>query len=261
MTALWRWGDLAYEAHGQGRPVVFLHGFAGSRQQWRPYVQPLTRRGFRVYLVDLPAHGRSPAPLSLEGYRPEVWVDALHQWHRTHVDGPSWWVAHSLGGGMTVALARQYADLVKGGVLVAPYLHREQWTWWLHLLKPLVKSLWRLHRYPRWLAPLFYQLWRWHPEYRGLSERVKREWIWEMVAYSPKAWRVIATMTQPLLPRPPGRWAVVAGRRDPILRYETFEKLSQAWGVPLYTIPRGWHMVHVHHTDRVLHALFQVMRA
>lgn len=55
------------------RPVLLLHGFASSAEMnWQStgWITALTAAGRRVIAVDLPGHGRSPAPLTLESYRP-----------------------------------------------------------------------------------------------------------------------------------------------------------------------------------------------
>jgi pimeloyl-ACP methyl ester carboxylesterase len=56
---------LAYEIHGDGVPVLFLHGLTFDRTTWRPIIERLGGN-VRSIAVDLPAHGESggsPAPL------------------------------------------------------------------------------------------------------------------------------------------------------------------------------------------------------
>jgi pimeloyl-ACP methyl ester carboxylesterase len=46
---------------GGGDPLLLLHGFTGSGDDWKHvFAEPLTR--FRVIAPDLPGHGRSPNP-------------------------------------------------------------------------------------------------------------------------------------------------------------------------------------------------------
>jgi pimeloyl-ACP methyl ester carboxylesterase len=49
-------GGLAYEQHGDGMPVVFLHGLTLDRTTWRPIIQRLGA-GVRSIAFDLPGHG------------------------------------------------------------------------------------------------------------------------------------------------------------------------------------------------------------
>ena len=50
---------LAYEAYGDGEPVVILHGLFGSGRNWRTIAERLGE-AYRVYAVDLRNHGNSP---------------------------------------------------------------------------------------------------------------------------------------------------------------------------------------------------------
>ncbi len=53
-------GLLAHETHGEGRPVVFLHGLTFDRTTWRPIMDRL--EGVRSVAVDLPGHGETGGP-------------------------------------------------------------------------------------------------------------------------------------------------------------------------------------------------------
>ncbi|MCS6842390.1 MAG: 2-succinyl-6-hydroxy-2,4-cyclohexadiene-1-carboxylate synthase [Roseiflexus sp.] len=46
---------------GDGAPLVLLHGFTGSSASWDEVVPHVAQR-FRVIRIDLPGHGRTPAP-------------------------------------------------------------------------------------------------------------------------------------------------------------------------------------------------------
>ena len=47
-----------FEVHGQGPPLVLLHGGFGSTQDWTPYLAELGKK-FRLILIDQEAHGRT----------------------------------------------------------------------------------------------------------------------------------------------------------------------------------------------------------
>ena len=49
-------GGLAYEQHGHGMPVVFLHGLTFDRTTWRPIIERLGE-GVCSIAFDLPGHG------------------------------------------------------------------------------------------------------------------------------------------------------------------------------------------------------------
>ncbi len=53
---------LAYEDHGSGIPLVFLHAFPLNRTMWAPQIAALSQH-FRTIAIDLRGHGESDAPL------------------------------------------------------------------------------------------------------------------------------------------------------------------------------------------------------
>ena len=54
--------ELHMEIHGDGPPLVLLHGWALNLRVFDPVVRPLAAH-FTVHTIDLPGHGRSPGPL------------------------------------------------------------------------------------------------------------------------------------------------------------------------------------------------------
>ena len=110
--------DWYVEIAGQGPDLVLLHGLGASSFSWRHNRAPLSRH-FRVITPDLPGHGRSPAPLDAD-YRAEALVRGV-------VDFLDWQgletVAlggNSLGGGLSLVLAREQPARVSALVLLAP---------------------------------------------------------------------------------------------------------------------------------------------
>jgi pimeloyl-ACP methyl ester carboxylesterase len=105
---------LAYEKHGDGPPLVLLHGVGHRRQAWQPVLDRLTPHR-TVITVDLPGHGESP-PLRPAGRPPvRAIVEELFAFFddlgldRPHVAG------NSLGGALAlVAGARGRAASVTG---------------------------------------------------------------------------------------------------------------------------------------------------
>lgn len=53
--------QLYYRDHGAGEPLLLLHGFTGSGDDWQ-HVFPQPLAGFRVIVPDLRGHGRSTNP-------------------------------------------------------------------------------------------------------------------------------------------------------------------------------------------------------
>ncbi len=92
----------AYIRHGQGSPVVLLHGYAGAIWNWEHQIEPLGRR-FTLFIPDLIGQGLSDKPRA--AYTPAFYTD----WLRGFLDavgvGRAALVGHSMGGGLALSLA------------------------------------------------------------------------------------------------------------------------------------------------------------
>jgi len=102
---------LAYEEHGVGVPVVFLHGLTFNRRTWRPVVERLGD-GVRSIAADLPGHGETPGP-------PPAWDDLVADVHAFCADIGAErpvLVGHSMSGGLVGSYAATYP--VRGFVIV-----------------------------------------------------------------------------------------------------------------------------------------------
>jgi pimeloyl-ACP methyl ester carboxylesterase len=60
--------SLYVEDHGEGDPVLLLHGWPDSGRLWRHQVPFLVRHGYRVITPDLRGFGRSGRPQDVAGY-------------------------------------------------------------------------------------------------------------------------------------------------------------------------------------------------
>lgn len=105
---------LAYDDAGTGLPLVFLHAFPLNRSMWMRQLSALSRT-CRTISIDLRGHGESDAPLwnfALDQYADDVRA-LLH-----HLDIPqAVLLGLSMGGYVSLAFARKYADRLKGLVL------------------------------------------------------------------------------------------------------------------------------------------------
>jgi pimeloyl-ACP methyl ester carboxylesterase len=104
VVATRREAGLAYERHGTGTPVVFLHGLTFDRTSWRPIVDR-AGDGIESVLVDLPGHGDTPGP-------PPPTLDALaegiHQLVLAlEIERPLL-VGHSMSGALAFVYAARF---------------------------------------------------------------------------------------------------------------------------------------------------------
>jgi pimeloyl-ACP methyl ester carboxylesterase len=106
---------IVFDVHGEGSPLVLLHGTGSRRGVWDPVIERLSRER-RTFAIDLPGFGDSPP----DGFEPNVegYVARLRAWfaeqglERPHVAG------NSMGGGIALELAR--AGLVASVTAISP---------------------------------------------------------------------------------------------------------------------------------------------
>ena len=137
-----------YGVAGQGRPLVFLHGWGLSHRSYRRALGELIGKGVRIYAPALPGFGgtaRLPdEDLSLLGFA---------RWVRDFVSGvvvgeeAVILIGHSFGGGVAVQTAHDHPALASRLVLVnsiggsvwkadgvsRTMRDRPWWDWGLHL--------------------------------------------------------------------------------------------------------------------------------
>ena len=53
--------EMYYEVHGEGEPLLMLHGFTGSGQMWNPYI-PDYETHFQLIIPDYRGHGKTNNP-------------------------------------------------------------------------------------------------------------------------------------------------------------------------------------------------------
>ena len=60
--------SLYVEDHGEGVPVLLIHGWPDSARLWRHQVPVLVANGYRVITPDMRGFGRSERPAEVAGY-------------------------------------------------------------------------------------------------------------------------------------------------------------------------------------------------
>ncbi len=105
-VAVWSWGE--------GKPVLFMHGWSGRGTQVASFIEPLTRTGYRVISYDAPAHGETDGKQTSIFQVYDV-VMALHEmygpFHAT--------ITHSFGG-MLLAYAMSSGLSTDRAVVICP---------------------------------------------------------------------------------------------------------------------------------------------
>lgn len=112
--------EMYYEEYGAGKPLVLLHGFGGSAQNWRPFTAKLSER-HRLIVVDLRGHGHSTNPENKFTHR-QAASDVFHLLDKLGIDRFSAMGISS--GGMTLLhMATSQAKRIKSMVLISATSH------------------------------------------------------------------------------------------------------------------------------------------
>jgi pimeloyl-ACP methyl ester carboxylesterase len=93
--------EIVTESWGQGPAVYLLHGWAGNRQQFDAFVEPLVSAGFRAVTIDSPGHGESGPGRFGRGRSLQPDFAAALRAAFGHYGTPHGVVAHSLGASAT----------------------------------------------------------------------------------------------------------------------------------------------------------------
>lgn len=103
------------EEQGQGKALIFLHGFLENRQMWAPVLEALPN-SYRKITLDLPGHGKSDNLAyvhSMEEMAEVVMALVKHLRLKKFT-----LIGHSMGGYVALALADKYPDNLKALVLM-----------------------------------------------------------------------------------------------------------------------------------------------
>lgn len=112
--------QIHFEVHGSGEPLVLLHGFSGSSQDWMPSSAAWGPH-FQLIVPDLRGHGRS-SPLSAPFRHQDAAADMFALLDHLKI-GAFKGVGVSGGGNVLLHMATQQPKRVKAMVLVSatPY--------------------------------------------------------------------------------------------------------------------------------------------
>lgn len=97
---------------GEGEPLLLLHGFTGSSDNWLPFFSELSAH-FRVIAPDLLGHGRTGAPADAKRYSMEAAAADLEALLLNLDAVPAHVLGYSMGGRLALYLAVTRPHLVR----------------------------------------------------------------------------------------------------------------------------------------------------
>lgn len=116
--------EMFYEVHGEGEPIVFLHGFSWSNQMWNPFI-PDFKEHFQLIIPDLRGHGRSTNPSKKFTHR-QAALDIYALLDHLKIERFKA-VGFSAGGMILIHMATQEPTRVEAMILISatPYFPEE----------------------------------------------------------------------------------------------------------------------------------------
>lgn len=106
--------ELNFKEFGEGQPVIILHGFLGSLDNWQSIAKDLSAN-FKVYLIDLRNHGKSQHSAK-HSYL--LMSDDLKEFCVQQKIQNVCLVGHSMGGKTAMFFATQHPSLVDKLVVI-----------------------------------------------------------------------------------------------------------------------------------------------
>jgi 2-succinyl-6-hydroxy-2,4-cyclohexadiene-1-carboxylate synthase len=107
---------LRFHRRGEGRPLLFLHGFFGDRSQWAGLSNKLVEQGFSCTSLDLPGHGEAS---NFKGGWNELLVQ-IDDWIGAQNQAVSI-VGYSMGSRILRRLLLRPGPALERALLIAPH--------------------------------------------------------------------------------------------------------------------------------------------
>ncbi len=103
--------QVSFTDSGSGKAIVFLHGFLENKSIWNDFALQLNSK-YRVITIDLLGHGKSECLSYI--HTMEEMAEAVYFVIRKLKIRKFYLVGHSLGGYVSLAIAEQFPDNIKG---------------------------------------------------------------------------------------------------------------------------------------------------
>ncbi|HOU98764.1 MAG TPA: alpha/beta hydrolase [Bacteroidales bacterium] len=239
---------LSYSINGSGVPLVFLHGYLENKELWKDFSASFIKN--QVTCIDLPGCGLSPVQpeQSIESMALSVYNTLTEMKIQN-----AFFVAHSMGGYVALALADMHPEIFKGLVLLHshPFADNDEKKkarmQEVEIVKAGKKSLLLQTFIPKLYAPSFNDE-KYFSLSRKLAESMSEEGMiacLRAMANRKDKTQLINSVNFPVL------W--IYGKYDQLFNYEMAEKFNLTNpNVKKYLMSSSGHMSMMEQKDEVL---------
>lgn len=165
-----------YKSHGNGVPIVFIHGLGAIHSMFQPQVE-FFKHTHRVIVVDLRGNGQSnKLDPPLNDILTTQCRDVAQLLDHLHIESAVF-VGVSYGGLIVQKFTHLYPDKVRGLVITDSFCDIEPKSIWGHLGYVLAYPLWYTYYLPgSWFVPLLkLQYRRWDLTYQEMKESIRNK--------------------------------------------------------------------------------------
>jgi esterase len=101
--------------HGEGKPLLILHGFLGMSDNWKTLGKQFAKDGFQVHLIDQRNHGKSPHS---DDFSYELMAEDIREYCESYKLENIILLGHSMGGKTAMLTACENEGLVDKLIVV-----------------------------------------------------------------------------------------------------------------------------------------------
>ena len=131
--------ELYYELHGEGQPIVLLHGLAGDCSAWKAQIEVLSK-DYRILALDNRGAGRSSAP-DYPYTTKHFADDTIALMDAVGISEPAHVVGRSMGGAIAQEITLAWPDRVRSLVITASFGKLDRYGYRiLHNINEVVKA-------------------------------------------------------------------------------------------------------------------------
>jgi len=107
--------DFFFREYGEGKPIIILHGYLGMSDHWISIGKFLSTIGYKVYIPDMPNHGKS---FHTDSFSYKEMGEILNVFAEAKSAENAIIIGHSMGGKIAMEMINQKRDFYKAIIIV-----------------------------------------------------------------------------------------------------------------------------------------------